>query len=336
MKDILSLKKVMDLDLPKQDFLVHDLIQKQSITIISGAPSSFKTWALYELVRDIASGEDFLGRFRVSQARVLILDAEMGTSMFQQAMSTLSVDENLSISYCEAGGDELSSKEKIQELVSFCQSNNIEVVAIDCLTRFHEGDENSSQAMSGVFRLLKMLKTAGLSVIIIHHDKKSGYDFGGRGGNALRGSSDISGAADYIIRLVRRDGSDSVTFKQVKSRGFIEHEPFMARFERTEELHSEWKFIDKVTGKNNQLESDKSAILEFIGEHPGIDKGSLFMSIKRSEASNKISHSRFQKALDALEAEDKVGYEIGNHNRYSYYLKNVGYELEKRAHETES
>lgn len=315
-----TLDDVLEEKIEPVTYLVDGLIVSRSINVLSGEPASFKTWALYQLALDVTAGKKFLGHFATAQTGVVILDAEMDTMGFQSCMMTLGAEKNLPIYYLSATGDELSTEKCIDKLMAFCASKGTGLVIVDSLTRFHTGDENSSQAMSAVFRLLHRLKRGGLTVIIIHHDKKGGnIGFGGRGGNALRGSSDIAGAADNIIRMRRQDGSNEVLFEQVKSRGFVEHKPFKAKFYQVSEEHSQWEFIGEEISKEDRLKKDKRALLQYIKEHSGLNKKTLFNKINNTENNLELPANKFYKMLDEMEKDGDIRYEKGERTEQLIY-----------------
>ena len=323
-----TLANVLHREIEPVRYLVDGLIKRNSINIISGEPASFKTWAAYQLAKDIATGEKFLGQFETFQTGVAILDGEMGVEMFQEAMLTLGAREKLPIYYCHANGDELSTEEHIESLKVFCTYNDVKVVIIDSLTRFHNSDENSSREMSAVFKLINKLKDS-LTVIIIHHDKKGGNSaFGGRSGNALRGSSDIVGAVDGVIRMRRQDGSDAVIFEQAKSRGFVEHKPFKARFQEMDKSHSQWKYIGKQITKEDRFNEDKRSLLSYICEHPGMNKKALYDKIKADNKTLDLSGSKFRSLIQALDDNGKIRLESGKRSEKLVYPANNLTEVE--------
>ena len=80
-----------------------------------------------------------------------------------------------------------------------------DVVVLDPLVSFHEGDENSNQQMGNLFDQLRILtETYDVSLVIVHHTGKTGKDETAvhakhDAGMRLRGASAIHGAVDSAV-----------------------------------------------------------------------------------------------------------------------------------------
>jgi len=91
-------------EFPEQVYLVDRLVPDAGFTIFSGAPGSYKTFALLELARCVASGQPFLGYFETHQANVLLIDEENGERLLQQRMRLMDIAEHLPIFYTPTTG----------------------------------------------------------------------------------------------------------------------------------------------------------------------------------------------------------------------------------------
>ena len=101
----------------------------------------------------------------------------------------------------------LSETRFFEQLVAFCNEQQIDLIVLDPLIGFHNEDENTNGAMEEVATFLRRLaRETGAAVVVIHHTRK------GNGGgseahagdmDAGRGASALSAAARIVLTLAR-------------------------------------------------------------------------------------------------------------------------------------
>jgi RecA-family ATPase len=104
------------------------------------------------------------------------------------------------------------STEFFESLCEFCQGSRL--IIIDPLRRLHDGDENSSAAMTQIVQLLECLaKRTGAAVIAVHHVSKAAM-LGGVGDSAAaaRGSSALTDAVRWQLNLSGMSEDESKKF----------------------------------------------------------------------------------------------------------------------------
>ncbi|PIV85903.1 MAG: hypothetical protein COW50_04495, partial [Candidatus Moranbacteria bacterium CG17_big_fil_post_rev_8_21_14_2_50_41_107] len=69
--NIISLSSLHEMEFPENAWAIRNMIPLEGITIVSGAPSSFKTWITFLMAIAIAKGEKFLGLFESTQSKIL-------------------------------------------------------------------------------------------------------------------------------------------------------------------------------------------------------------------------------------------------------------------------
>jgi hypothetical protein len=83
------------------------------------------------------------------------------------------------------------------------KTGGVDVIAFDPMRRFHNGDENSSEAIQILWeRRDELDKRYNCSTLFAHHVKKPSEKSDSSDSYAGRGSGDIVGAADLIITAV--------------------------------------------------------------------------------------------------------------------------------------
>jgi len=98
-------------------------------------------------------------------------------------------------------------------LCEFCKGARL--VIIDPLRRLHDGDENSSAAMTDVVQILEALaKQTGAAVIVAHHvNKASHFNDSGNSAGASRGSSALTDAVRWQLNLSGMSEKDAKAFR---------------------------------------------------------------------------------------------------------------------------
>ncbi len=266
----LKLDKLLSMDFPAGKWVVDKLVPHEGITILSGAPATFKTWILLRMAIDIASGESFLGQFSCQQSNVLIIDEENNLRLLQERLRSMGVSQNLPIYFLSRKNFLVSSDVMLNSVLKTCKENDIGVVFIDSLVRINTSDENDSSQMSKVFKSISQFCRNEITVIITHHERKDG-DMKSSAQNRLRGSSDISASVDAHISVRRDKNSKSkIIIEQAKLRGDIEMKPFEV-------------FIKKIGDKT---------VFQYLGEPPE--------KISKSEASREKVLGVLEKEVDGL------------------------------------
>ena len=277
----ISLDELLSKKFPKSRWVVEKLIPHEEITIISGAPASYKTWILLKMAIAISQGISLFEQFKCEQNNVLIIDEENHIRLLSERMKILGAGNNLNIHIMSQKGFLVSNKETFEIIIGICKERNIGIVFIDSLVRINDADENSASEMKKVFREVKNFCLNGITVVITHHERKEGA-FKSSPGNRMRGSSDISASVDCHLSI-KRDGNNKskVLIEQAKLRADIEMDPFELE---ARESNGKVDFVylgacpEKTSQKKQAVEAVKS-ILE--GEKDGMSVGEIKKKIKK-------------------------------------------------------
>lgn len=264
-------------DFPPEIWIVDQLIPDKSVTILSGSPGSFKTWLYMEIAVKVAKGQTAFGNFNTKQTSVLVIDEESGRPRLQKRFKQLGAMDDLPIYLMSRVGYKMNQlyadgiAEKAQEL-------GAGLVIFDSLTRFmgEKTDENASGDMAKLMDYYRQLADAGLSVLILHHNRKENAG-SFNPAQSLRGSSDILASVDCHIAVNRIGQSESVKLTQTKNRDIWEPTPFELRFQ---ENASEFEYLG--AGKT-PLEKHRELldhVLEVVTTLPGLTKTQLTKQAK--------------------------------------------------------
>lgn len=208
-----TLKELLADKSPAPPAIIEDgILNHRSLLMIHGTPKAGKSFFAANLALGIAAGRGFAG-FRIHRPkRVLVLSAEGGYYSNRDRLLTMAKSlsneqaESAELSCCFDSRWKLDDAESFRDLEAFIGESQAEVIVIDPLVRFHEGEENSAKEMSTVLgRIRKLIEDLGISVILVHHEGKDAS-------RGVRGSSAISGEYDAAIGLSMARGSHKLHF----------------------------------------------------------------------------------------------------------------------------
>ncbi len=189
------------------EWVLERMIPKVGVSILAGDGGIGKSWLALHLALCVANGTKFLGRFQITQGKVLIIDeegSETSTRLRCENLhaSTPIVNRNLDIRISENSGINIDNDDDFEWLLKtvkeFCPS----LVIIDSLIRVHNKDENSANEMQGVLRQAKRLAhECNTSILFVHHTSKP---FQGRQKTSVRGSTDIRNFVDSVLFVYKK------------------------------------------------------------------------------------------------------------------------------------
>ena len=175
-------------------------LARGAITELDAKIKTGKTHFTCDLICAVLAGVDFLER-RTSPTPVLYLTEERPAT-FRTALKRVGLDDtdlhlafrsNTKVPWARMG----------QAVVARAKALGVGLVVIDTLSDWSglEADkENDAGAALAAMRPLQEMAAAGLAVLVLRHERKSG----GQVGESARGSSAFGGAADILLSL-RKD-----------------------------------------------------------------------------------------------------------------------------------
>jgi hypothetical protein len=196
---------------PLEDpWLVEDLWGHEAVGIIGGEPKCCKSFLALDLAVAVASGRPCLRRYSVRRpGSVLLFAAEDAHHVVRERLRGI----------CAAAGTELSSlevhvvrnpsirldieadRERLRQAVERLQPR---LLVLDPFIRMHRISESAVGEVAGVLGYLRALQREfRTAVCLVHHMRKSAGNV--RGGQALRGSSELHAWGDSNLYLRRHD-----------------------------------------------------------------------------------------------------------------------------------
>ena len=209
---------VRDIELRPPDWIVHKLIEKDTLGILFAQPGCGKSFFAIDLSCCISEGKDFHGYKVVAPGTVFYLVGE-GQNGLKRRFEAWEIQnntkvQNIPISKTAAAlSDEEFTDGVIESIQAYTESCGVPaLIVIDTLARnFGDGDENTTKDMTAfVARVDKMRTELKTAILIVHH---SGHGDQGR----ARGSIVLTGAADYEFMMVK-DDQNVINVESVKDK----------------------------------------------------------------------------------------------------------------------
>jgi hypothetical protein len=171
------------------------------LTIISAPPKAGKTTLVFGLLAAVAKRQPaFLDR-PVSSSGALVLSEERQGSLAEKDKRwQLSGGDIHFLLQASTGGTPWP--EIVRQAVAYCVAEELDVLVVDTFAAWSGlagDDENSSGATLERIAPLQEAAAAGLAVIVVSHDRKSG----GKHGQGIRGSNALAGAVDILVQVDR-------------------------------------------------------------------------------------------------------------------------------------
>lgn len=269
-----GIKIIWEYELPnyieeEKEWIIEKLIPTKSVCILTGKRGTMKTFIALNMAYAIASGSDFLNKYSTRKGSIIYLDKENGigimkdrTFMVKKGMEL--ENQNLNIGFICFSQLKIDKLGDIIEIEKIIEKYNPLLLIVDTYRRGISFDENDAGEVSKLFvdTLRPLVEKYDLSIILIHHDRKSGY---GRGDemDEIRGSSDLANYADIIIKMQRDKGN--LILKQLKNRNAKEEQPIKICSDFDKESLKLWYEGESL--KKNQWQVCLEAILVYITEN---------------------------------------------------------------------
>lgn len=311
----ISLGQLMEIEFPKNYWIVQDLIPAAGITALSGQPASYKTWVLLSIAMAVSSGEHLFGQFDTDKTSVLIVDEESGARRLQQRLLALDIPDTLPIYFWALQNFKIEEKH-INKLIEYCEEQNVGLVILDSLVRLHGQDENDAVHMAQVLQLLKKCTTQGITILFAHHNRKPGAGKNSDNlSHAMRGSSDILAAVDCHIALTRSE--HRLIINQTKSRDSEELAPVELDVVVTDgKFNIEYRgTLEKPQSKAKKAEA---AIVEALTQRPNLNQKELLAEL--ATLGFEIGIKTLQKALSDMVASGLLNRLPGSRNANLYQV----------------
>ncbi len=194
---------------PPRRWLVESLWAERAVGILGGEPKCGKSLLALDLAVAVAAGTPSLRRFTVEQrGRVLLYAAEDALSVVRERLEGIATAAGTSLGRLDLFVitaptlrlDTETDRDRLEETVRQARPR---LLVLDPFVRLHAIDENAAGEVAPLLGYLRRLeRTYATAVLLVHHVRKGAAKL--RGGQALRGSSELHAWGDSNLYLRRR------------------------------------------------------------------------------------------------------------------------------------
>jgi 5S rRNA maturation endonuclease (ribonuclease M5) len=222
--EVIDAADLVTREYPDQPALVAGGLIVPRALVVNGGPAK-RGKSLLVLNREIrrASSSPFL-RFPTTAGRTLYIQAEIPEPQLKQRLVSM-------LDGCPDGPleaetlrgrlltvtrrglfiDEPAGYDAIRQLI---EQTEPDLLSLDPLARFFTGEENSAREVGRLINSLdRLIQAYGLAIELTHHTGKPSTGDPRQGGQRLRGSSALFGAADAVSMLDKIDDSWVLSFE---------------------------------------------------------------------------------------------------------------------------
>ncbi len=199
---------------PEPPWLLPGYVARFAVALLAGRPKVGKSTLVCALLADVARGDPFLG-LQTSRAGVLLLTEErrdtlaekarvLGLIRFRHGASPIGGGNELPPVHALMRHDAGATPwpEVVRQAMAYCARHELGLLCVDTFDRWVglRGDaENAAGAVNEALEPLQYAAAAGLAVLLVSHQRKSSGEFG----EAVRGSSALTGGVDVVVELER-------------------------------------------------------------------------------------------------------------------------------------
>lgn len=202
------------------EWIWQGYVARATKVLFAARPKAGKSTLLFGLLAAIEHQTPFLG-LETDSAGVLLLSEEPAATIRQKA-ARFGLDLSFRDSHIPRPRKENTAPEVhllrrhqalgrpwndiVDQAVGYAVEHGLDVLVIDTLDKWagiRGDDENKTGALLALIEPLEHAITAGIAVIIIAHQRKSGGEYG----EAVRGGNALVGAVDVVLELDRPPGA---------------------------------------------------------------------------------------------------------------------------------
>lgn len=193
---IITEAELMNSNEPDLAWIVDGLLFAGGFSLLTGRPKSGKTTLARNLAVKLAHGEDFLGR-TTKQSKVLIVALEEHRAGFKAEWERMNRATDDRVTFSIGMPEDMS--ELYRRLAVSVKAGQYDLVIIDHLGHVARTDDLNDYAKTrtALDPYRQLARQSGAHVMLLHHSKKQGGDYGGE---AL-GSTAITGLVDTALMI---------------------------------------------------------------------------------------------------------------------------------------
>lgn len=181
------------------DWVIPELIERGTKTLIVGPPKAMKTFVVLQMMASLAQQTPFLGIDEwtpTTPGKSLLVEEEGSVvRLSQRVLTILQGDLTDNISILHRQGVQVDNNESLAKMRQDILDLTPDLLVVDPYAEIHSQDENTVQGAQTVIKAFNdlMRMNPKMALVVLHHTPKLG--------NGARGSSALFAAFDMMIEV---------------------------------------------------------------------------------------------------------------------------------------
>ncbi|KQC08229.1 MAG: hypothetical protein APR62_05195 [Smithella sp. SDB] len=174
----------------KIEWIIENILPKQSIILLHGRGGIGKTWLSLQIGEAVSNGNILLGH-ATQQTPVYYIDMENSFPVLVERVKKLNIKQML---FWHNSNEIPPPKIDSDEWSVYKDNLPPGLLIIDTLRAFQSLDENDSKHMAEVMSRLKIMRDKGFTILLLHHTPKSNE-------RTYKGSTAIFDLCDHVLSI---------------------------------------------------------------------------------------------------------------------------------------
>ena len=189
------------------NWTMKGILLEGGLHYLSGPPAGGKSWLALEMCKVITTGGKFFRTYDAPQAACLYIDEEMGAAMTAHRMGLIGFKPAPDFYYLGKQGFHLGNQAHRDEVLAFAKMKGIRFIVFDTLRGCCPGlKENESEHVTRLRSWFGAYTREGITLLVLHHDRKSQNGEHDAGYERMAGSADFAGMADMAYAIDKSQG----------------------------------------------------------------------------------------------------------------------------------
>ncbi len=214
----------MNREFTEPPYIIEPFLPAGGLALLHGKRGIGKSFLGTTIMEAVCKGEPLFGVFPTTKSRVLYVQLDMTDTVFQDRLCSAGDHYRFEGWDILTGVANMMKANRKTDWVQKVHKSRPGLVIIDTLRKAHQWSENESDTPSKFLTKIREL-FGGITVILIHHDKKTSADGGVPQDEMFRGSGAWLDDMDLGLHVIKRRSEIWVEFSKVRTCAPIEPIP---------------------------------------------------------------------------------------------------------------
>lgn len=206
----------MDREITTPPYIIEPFLPMGGLALLHGKRGIGKSFLGTTIMEAVCKGEPLFGVFPTVKGRVLYVQLDMTDSVFQDRLCQAGDFYRFEGWDVLVGVANMMKANKTTDWVQKVHMKRPDLIIIDTLRKAHHWSENESDTPSKFLTKIRELFGA-ITIIMIHHDKKTSENGGVPQDEMFRGSGAWLDDMDLGLHIMKKKGETWLEFSKVRT-----------------------------------------------------------------------------------------------------------------------